>query len=30
MLSTESSKTHIKKVQPKKGLLKEPGVCKPS
>jgi hypothetical protein len=30
MSITNTAKQHIKKVQPKKGLLKEPGVCKPS
>lgn len=29
MLNTEITKAHIKKVQPKKGLLKDPGTCKP-
>jgi hypothetical protein len=34
MLNIEISKArikakHIKKVQPKKGLLKDPGTCKP-
>jgi hypothetical protein len=29
MLNTDSAKQHIKKVQPKKGMLKDPGTCKP-
>ncbi len=29
MLSTDSAKQHIKKVQPKKGMLKDPGTCRP-
>jgi len=29
MLSINTAKQHIKKVQPKKGMLKDPGTCKP-